>query len=137
MSIKSDSGVGQAKKSLSKLGKFDVKTKRSWCSESQLEWAGGAEGKPRLGARSLNTLLKVRSAVCSIPPSDRPDLTILPQPVEKEKSVSWCQAELNTMGSIKEVNESDISEANSPNPTPRLKDQRLVQYSTVQYEKKQ
>ena len=61
MSIKSDSGVGQARKSLSKLGKFDVKAKRNWCSESQLgcQWAGGAEGKARLGASSLNTLFKV------------------------------------------------------------------------------
>ena len=33
------------------------------------------------------------------------------------------------MGSIKEVNESDISEANSPNPTPRLKDQRLEEFA--------
>ena len=120
MSIKSDSGVGQAKKSLSKFGKFEVKTKRSWCSESQLEWAGAGEGKPRLGARSLNTLLKVSPAPC---PSASPHHL---QPAEKEKTVSWCQAELSTMGSIKEVNESDISEANSPNPTPRLKDQRSV-----------
>ena len=61
MSIKSDSGVGQARKSLSKLGKFDVKAKRNWCSESQLgcQWVGGAEGKARLGASSLNTLFKV------------------------------------------------------------------------------
>ena len=45
--------------------------------------------------------------------------------MEKEKTKA---AEVNTMGSIKEVNESDISEANSPNPTPRLKDQRLVEF---------
>ena len=43
--------------------------------------------------------------------------------MEKEKTKA---AEVNTMGSIKEVNESDISEANSPNPTPKMKDQRLV-----------
>ena len=97
MSIKSDSGVVQARKSLSKLGKFDVKTKRNWCSESQLE-DGGHWGS--LGGRS----------VASLP---RPQL-------------EGPAGELNTMGSIKEVNESDISEANSPNTTPRLKEQRLV-----------
>ena len=48
-----------------------------------------------------------------------------PGMAEKEKTKA---AEVNTMGSIKEVNESDISEANSPNPTPRLKDQRFVEF---------
>ena len=49
-----------------------------------------------------------------------------PGGAEKEKTKG---GELNMMGSIKEVNESDISEANSPNPTPRLKDQRLEEFA--------
>ena len=37
LSIKSDSGIGGQSSGLSKLSKLDFATRRSWCSESQLE----------------------------------------------------------------------------------------------------
>ena len=55
MSVKSDSGVAQARK---------LKTGQGWCSESQLEEREDrTEVKPRLQtarARSLNTVMKVK-----------------------------------------------------------------------------
>ena len=135
MSTKSECGV-DGTRPVSWMGGSVDTTRRNWCSESQLERRDHQAGAGRLQAAghkpfkalSLNTLLKVRFIKETKKKKQKYPQPVLglagPGMMEKEKTKT---AEVNTMGSIKEVNESDISEANSPNPTPRLKDQRLVE----------
>ena len=80
LSIKSDSGIGGQSSGLSKLSKLDFATRRSWCSESQLEKKeaskepptassdkalGGAAATKSSKTRSLGSLFKA-SACFSI-----------------------------------------------------------------------
>ena len=134
LSIKSDSGIGS---SFSKIAKSDSKKiQRNWCSESQLgktpidlkqedlmrkdcqtvnnenQAASNRTFSVSLGAiqktnkaRSLSTLFK-------------PNLSV--QPSEKEKSKTMQSIEGKLMVAIKEVNESDVSETNTPIPSPGL-----------------
>ena len=85
-----------------KLARLQLGRERSWCSESQLQGRGD---HPPFAGRSLGSLF-TRSGGGQ----DTKDEAAK----EKEKD------KVATMGCIKEVNESDVSENNSPSPSPRI-----------------
>lgn len=77
LSIKSDSGIGGQSSGLSKFSKLDFATRRSWCSESQLEKKeaskepptasidkalGGAAATKSSKTRSLGSLFKASTS---------------------------------------------------------------------------
>ena len=86
-----------------KLARLQLGRERSWCSESQLQGRGD---HPPFAARSLGSLF-TRSGG-----QDTKDEAAKAKEKEKDK--------VATMGCIKEVNESDVSENNSPSPSPRI-----------------
>ena len=86
-----------------KLARLQLGRERSWCSESQLQGRGD---HPPFAARSLGSLF-TRSGG-----QDAKDEAAKAKEKEKDK--------VATMGCIKEVNESDVSENNSPSPSPRI-----------------
>ena len=99
---------------LDKLARLKLGRERSWCSESQLQ---GRSDQPPFATRSLGSLF-TRSGGG--------------QDTKDEAAKAKDKDKVATMGCIKEVNESDVSENNSPAPSPsiseasrdRLKDQR-------------
>ena len=86
-----------------KLARLQLGRERSWCSESQLQGRGD---HPPFAARSLGSLF-TRSGG-----QDTKDEAAKAKEKDKDK--------VATMGCIKEVNESDVSENNSPSPSPRI-----------------
>ena len=88
---------------LGKLARLQLGRERSWCSESQLQGRGD---HPPFAGRSLGSLF-TRSGG-----QDTKDEAAKAKEKDKDK--------VATMGCIKEVNESDVSENNSPSPSPRI-----------------
>ena len=86
-----------------KLARLQLGRERSWCSESQLQGRGD---HPPFAGRSLGSLF-TRSGG-----QDTKDEAAKAKEKDKDK--------VATMGCIKEVNESDVSENNSPSPSPRI-----------------
>ena len=87
-----------------KLARLQLGRERSWCSESQLQGRGD---HPPFAGRSLGSLF-TRSGGGQ----DTKDEAAKAKEKDKDK--------VATMGCIKEVNESDVSENNSPSPSPRI-----------------
>ena len=83
-----------------KLARLQLGRERSWCSESQLQGRGD---HPPFAGRSLGSLFGGQ---------DTKDEAAKAKEKDKDK--------VATMGCIKEVNESDVSENNSPSPSPRI-----------------
>ena len=134
LSIKSDSGIGS---SFSKKGKSESKKiQRNWCSESQLGknptdqkpgdflnkdcQKGHNENHPpsgRLLSASLGATQKTNKAR-SLSTLFKPNTSA--QQGEKEKYKAMQSIEGKLMVAIKEVNESDVSETNTPIPSPGI-----------------
>ena len=134
LSIKSDSGIGSG---FSKLGKIDgKKIQRNWCSESQLGKNPKDQKREDLLRKDCQTAnnenpsasnkafavslgaIQKTNKTRSLSTLFKPNLSV--QQSEKEKSKTMQSIEGKLMVAIKEVNESDVSENNTPIPSPGL-----------------